>query len=252
LRAPGHAVRCVPAPASSARRPAHAGRHAATGGPRRWQGPAFSRIPAPASYCAQASTGRRACRKGQAATRAGPWKVTTHGGHGFAPEFPPVGMPGSAPPPLPRADGHAPRIVGALASSYMWSELMQARALPGLASASLGGGSGAGGSMRCRVACTSRLSHGKHFQPRVVSVARRCGAEADIQGALATDRANGSICVASASGACHGLIWRPLVSSARRSHRELVARRAAARAVRAGASVDFVPARARPWTCAGS
>lgn len=57
--------------------------------------------------------------------------MTTHGGHGFAPEFPPVGMPGSAPPPLPRADGHAPRIVGALASSYMWSELMQARGAPG-------------------------------------------------------------------------------------------------------------------------
>lgn len=67
------------------------------------------------------------CVNEHAAARAGPWKVTTHGGHGFAPEFPPVGMPSSPPPPLPRTDGDTPRIVGALASSYMWSELMQAR-----------------------------------------------------------------------------------------------------------------------------
>ncbi|KAK9832784.1 hypothetical protein WJX81_000752 [Elliptochloris bilobata] len=56
----------------------------------------------------------------------GAWKVTTHGGHGFAPEFPPVGMPTSPPAPLPRPDGHPAHIVGALASSYMWSEIMQA------------------------------------------------------------------------------------------------------------------------------
>ena len=59
--------------------------------------------------------------------RAGVWKVTTHGGHGFSPEFPPVGMQSSPPPPLPRPDGHPAQIVGALASSYMWSEIMQAR-----------------------------------------------------------------------------------------------------------------------------
>ena len=51
--------------------------------------------------------------------------MTTHGGHGFTPEFPPVGMAASPPPPLPRIDGHPARIVGALASSYMWSEIMQ-------------------------------------------------------------------------------------------------------------------------------
>lgn len=62
---------------------------------------------------------------GQAGGAPGPWKVTTHGGHGFTPEFPPVGMAASPPPPLPRIDGHPARIVGALASSYMWSEIMQ-------------------------------------------------------------------------------------------------------------------------------
>ena len=81
------------------------------------------------SHCGAHSALKRSFTAVQTHARmlAGAWKVTTHGGHGYLPEFPPVGMPGSPPPPLPRPDGHSAKVVGALASSYMWSEIMQAR-----------------------------------------------------------------------------------------------------------------------------
>ncbi|BDA48500.1 probable f-box only protein 6 [Coccomyxa sp. Obi] len=53
------------------------------------------------------------------------WRVTLHGGHGWQPEFPPVGSDPLDIDMLPRPGAPRVRYAGALASSYQWCEVMQ-------------------------------------------------------------------------------------------------------------------------------
>ncbi|CAL5223908.1 g6505 [Coccomyxa viridis] len=54
------------------------------------------------------------------------WRVTLHGGHGWQAESPPQATPPLDVKPLPRLGAAPINTAGALASSYLWCEVMQA------------------------------------------------------------------------------------------------------------------------------